>query len=131
MNLVRFAMNSMVGASKFVTAADYISEIGKTMPALNAVGNNNLGNSSKWIENADYFRCENISIAYNIARKHTHFADIRLALSIQNLFTITSYKGADPAGMSFSNNNVDMDNGIDMGTYPNPRTFTFDIRFNF
>lgn len=131
LNLVRFAMNSMVGASKFVTAADYISEIGKTMPALNAVGNNNLGNSSKWIENADYFRCENISIAYNIARKHTHFADIRLALSIQNLFTITSYKGADPAGMSFSNNNVDMDNGIDMGTYPNPRTFTFDIRFNF
>ena len=131
LNLVRFAMNSMVGASKFVTAADYISEIGKTMPALNAVGNNNLGNSSKWIENADYFRCENISIAYNIARKHTHFADIRLALSVQNLFTITGYKGADPAGMSFSNNNVDMDNGIDMGTYPNPRTFTFDIRFNF
>lgn len=38
LNLVRFAMNSMVGASKFVTAADYISEIGKTMPALNAVG---------------------------------------------------------------------------------------------
>ena len=131
LNLVRFAMNSMVGASKFVTAADYISEIGKTMPALNAVGNNNLGNSSKWIENADYFRCENISIAYNIARKYTQFADIRLALSVQNLFTITGYKGADPAGMSFSNNNVDMDNGIDMGTYPNPRTFTFDIRFNF
>lgn len=131
LNLVRFAMNSMVGASKFVTDASYISEIGKTMPALNAVGNNNLGNSSKWIENANYFRCENISVAYTLSRKLTHFADIRLALSAQNLFTITSYKGADPAGMSFSSNNVDMDNGIDMGTYPNPRTITFDIRFNF
>lgn len=131
LNLVRFAMNSMVGASKFVTDANYISEIGKTMPALNAVGNNNLGNSSKWIENADFVRCENISIAYNIARKYTRFADIRLSLSAQNLFTITGYKGADPSGMSFAESNVDMDNGIDMGAYPNPRTFTFNIRFNF
>ena len=131
LNLVRFAMNSMVGASKFVTDANYLKEIGKTMPALNAVGNNNLGNSSKWIENADYLRCENISIAYNIGRKYTHFADIRLSLSAQNLFTLTGYKGADPAGMSFAAGNIDMDNGIDMGAYPTPRTFTFDIRFNF
>ena len=131
LNLVRFAMNSMVGASKFVTDANYLKEIGKTMPALNAVGNNNLGNSSKWIENANYLRCENISIAYNIARKYTRFADIRVSLSAQNLFTLTGYKGADPSGMSFAAGNVDMDNGINMGTYPNPRTFTFDIRFNF
>lgn len=131
LNLVRFAMNSMVGASKFVTDANYLSEIGKTMPALNAVGNNNLGNSSKWLENADYLRCENISIAYKLSRKYTRFADVRLALSAQNLFTLTSYKGADPAGMSFSSGNKDMDNGIDMGAYPNPRSFTFNVRLNF
>lgn len=131
LNLVRFAMNSMVGASKFVTDASYIEEINKTMPALNAIGNNNLGNSSKWLENANYLRCENLSIAYNIPKQKTGFADIRLALSVQNLFTLTSYKGADPAGMSFSTQNTDLNNGIDMGTYPNPRTFTFNVRFNF
>lgn len=131
LNLVRFAMNSMVGASKFVTDANYLSEVGKTMPALNAVGNNNLGNSSKWLENADYLRLENISIAYNLPKSLTHFADIRLALSAQNLFTITGYKGIDPAGLSFSDSNLDVDNGMDMGAYPSPRTFTFNVRFNF
>ena len=59
------------------------------------------------------------------------FADLRLTLSCQNLFTITSYKGMDPAGASFSDKNVDNNNGIDMGVYPNPRTFTFGVRMNF
>lgn len=130
LNLVRYAMNSMFGASRFVTDATYLDEVGKTMPRLDAIGNNNLGNSSKWIENADYLRCENISVAYTLPRSLTRFVDIRLSLSAQNLFTITGYKGIDPVGMAFGNK-MDVDNGIDMGAYPNPRTFTFGVRFNF
>ena len=83
------------------------------------------------LENADYFRCENISIGYTFPRSVLKFADLRLTLSCQNLFTITSYKGMDPAGASFSDKNVDNNNGIDMGVYPNPRTFTFGVRMNF
>ncbi len=129
LNLVRFAMNSMVGASMFVTDADYLANMGVTMPRLDAVGNNNLGNSTKWLENADYFRAENISIAYNLTKAQTRFADIRLSLSVQNLFTITGYKGSDPAGFSFGN--ADYENGVDMGTFPAFRTFTFGARFTF
>ena len=131
MNLVRYAMNSTPGASKFVTDKDYFSEVGKTMPTFGAEGNKMYGNSDKWLENANYLRCENISVAYTLPRKLTKFADIRLSLSAQNLFTITSYKGMDPAGVSFSENSVDNDNGLDMGAYPNPRTFTLGVRFNF
>ena len=29
----------------------------------------------------------------------------------------------DPVGTTFSNDNVDVDAGIDMGAYPTPRTF--------
>ena len=130
LNLVRYAMNSSVGASMFVTDKDYFSNIGKTMPTLNAE-NKTYGNSDKWLENANYFRCENISVAYTFPRSMTKFADIRLSLSAQNLFTITNYKGMDPAGASFSENSVDLDNGIDMGAYPNPRTFTVGVRLNF
>lgn len=61
----------------------------------------------------------------------TKFADIRLSFSCQNLFTITGYKGLDPAGSTFSTSNVDVDAGIDMGAYPTPRTFTFGVRMNF
>lgn len=130
LNLVDFAMNSMVGASMFVTAKDYFVNVGKTMPTP-GVTNSNYGNSSKWLENADYLRCENISVAYTLPRKVTKFADIRFSLSAQNLFTITGYKGIDPAGASFSANSVDVDNGMDMGAYPNPRTITVGVRMNF
>ena len=130
LNLVRYAMNSAVGASMFVTDKDYFSNVGSTMPTLGAQ-NKTYGNSDKWLENANYFRCENISIGYTFPRSVLKFADLRLTLSCQNLFTITSYKGMDPAGVSFSDDNVDNNNGLDMGAYPNPRTFTFGVRMNF
>lgn len=129
LNLVRYAMNTAVGASMFVTDKDYFNNVGVTMPTLDAE-NKAYGNSDKWLENANYFRCENISIGYTFPRSMLKFADLRLTLSCQNLFTITSYKGMDPAGASFSENSVDNDNGIDMGAYPNPRTFTFGVRNN-
>lgn len=115
----------------FVTDKDYFSEVGKSMPSLDAAGNKTYGNSDKWLENANYLRCENVSVAYTLPRKLTKFADVRLSLSAQNLFTITGYKGMDPAGASFSDSSVDNNNGLDMGAYPNPRTFTFGVRLNF
>ena len=36
-----------------------------------------------------------------------------------------------PAGASFSDANVDRDNGLDMGAYPNPRTITMGVRVTF
>ena len=129
LNVARFLMNAMPGASAFVTDADYVKNMGVTMPRLDAVGNKNYGNSSKWIENADYLRLENISLAYNLAKEQTKFADIRLSFGVQNLFTLTGYKGADPAGFSFGR--ADYENGVDMGGYPAPRTFTLGARFTF
>lgn len=130
LNIVRYVMNAEVGASMFVTDKDYFDNVGVTMPTIGAE-NKTYGNSDKWLENANYFRCENISIGYTFPRSVLKFADLRLTLSCQNLFTITSYKGMDPAGASFSDKNVDNNNGIDMGVYPNPRTFTFGVRMNF
>ena len=131
LNALRFAMNSMIGNSRMITDAGFIDEIGKTMPNPTVANNQYLGNSTKWLENADYFRCENITLAYDLAKSVTKFADLRLSFSIQNLFTITSYKGSNPAGYSFSSDYGDRASGVDTGTYPTPRTFTFGIRMNF
>lgn len=130
LNLVRFAMNTSVGASMFVTDKDYFSEVGKTMPTYGSA-TKNYGNSSKWLEDADYLRLENISVAYTLPRKQTGFADVRFSFSVQNVFTISGYKGFDPAGASFSASKVDADSGIDMGAYPNPRTFSLGVRMSF
>lgn len=130
LNLVRFAMNTSVGASMFVTDKDYFNEVGKTMPTYGSA-TKNYGNSSKWLEDADYLRLENISVAYTLPRKQTGFADVRFSFSVQNVFTISGYKGFDPAGASFSASKVDADSGIDMGAYPNPRTFSLGVRMSF
>ncbi len=130
LNLVRYAMNATPGASAFVTDKDYFANVGITMPTFGSQSKT-YANCDKWLENADYFRCENISVAYTFPRSQTKIADIRLSLSAQNLFTLTGYKGIDPAGSAFSDNNVDRDNGLDMGAYPNPRTFTLGVRLSF
>ncbi len=131
LNALRFAMNSMIGNSRMFTDAGYIEQIGKTMPNPSVANNQYLGNSTKWVENADYFRCENVTLSYDLPRNITKFADLRLSFSVQNLFTLSGYKGSNPAGFSFSSGEGDRSNGIDTGTYPTPRTFTFGVRMNF
>lgn len=131
LNALRFAMNSMIGNSRMFTDAGFINEIGKTMPNPKVENNQYLGNSTKWVENASYFRCENVTLAYDLPKNITKFADLRLSFSVQNLFTISGYKGSNPAGFSFSSDEGDRSNGIDTGTYPTPRTFTFGVRMNF
>ena len=131
LNLVRYAMNTMIGASMFVTEKGYFEQVGVDMPTPN-VENSNYGNSTKWLEDANYFRCENLSIAYTLPKEKTRgVAALRFSVSAQNLFTITGYKGINPAGTAFSSGNVDVNNGLDMGAYPNPRTFTFGVRATF
>ena len=131
LNALRFSMNSMIGNSRMFTDADFLSQVGITMPDPRVENNQYIGNSSKWVENADYFRCENITLAYDFPKSMTKFADLRLSFSVQNLFTITGYKGSNPSSYSFSSDYGDRAAGIDTGTYPTPRTFTFGLRMNF
>lgn len=131
-NLLRSAMCMNTGNSRTVTSPDRYKELGKSMPDPTLTGLHfddlQMANS-KWLESADYFRCENITLAYDLSKNITRFADVRFTLSVQNLFTISGYKGADPAGYSFGGS--DRVNGIDTGAHPVPRTFTLGVRMNF
>ncbi|MDH6306454.1 TonB-linked SusC/RagA family outer membrane protein [Parabacteroides sp. PF5-5] len=84
--------------------------------------------STQFLQNGSYVKLKNIGISYNLDRSVTKFTDIRLTLSAQNLFTITKYKGYDPES---STTNNDIDGAIDVGAYPNPRTVTLGLQFNF
>jgi hypothetical protein len=46
---------------------------------------------------------------------------VRLFATVQNLFTITAYKGYDP----------EIADGIDLGTYPTARTFAVGAGITF
>ena len=136
LNLLRYCMNSKTGNSPTFTGADFLDCYGvnKATGARPISNPNNdikyIGTSSKWIENANYFRCENVTLSYDLPKSLLKYVDLRLSFSVQNLFTITNYKGSNPAGFSFSDDG-DGANGVDAGTYPTPRTFTFGVRMNF
>jgi hypothetical protein len=55
--------------------------------------------------------------------------------SAQNLLTITKYGGYDPEINNFGNStvggNADLRLGVDLGSYPSARTFTFGINLGF
>ena len=132
LNVLRFAMNEMIGNSRMFTEAGHIEGIGTLWTDPSRTENNvTKANSSKFLENANYFRCENITLSYNLPKDWIKFADIQLSFSVQNLFTITSYKGSNPAGFSFASSAGDQATGVDTGTYPTPRTWTFGARMTF
>jgi hypothetical protein len=91
---------------------------------------NPQGASTQWIEDASYVRMENISISYNFPKSVARFANVRFTASVQNLMTITKYSGMDPSSFTFTDN-VDVNNGFDVGAVPNPRSFTFGIKLDF
>lgn len=130
-NVLRYAMCSPIGNARAITSPDGISGIGVDMPDPRKTENNQyIGTSSKWLENANYFRLENLSVAYTLTKEVTRFADIRLSVSAQNLFTLTSYKGTNPAAYPFADAS-EWVQGVDMGTAPAPRTFSVGARFTF
>jgi TonB-linked SusC/RagA family outer membrane protein len=84
---------------------------------------NNQFLSDYFIENASFFRVDNINVAYNVGRVFQDRAALRLLASLQNVAVFTNYKGLDPENSS--------DNGIDGNIYPRPRIFTLGVNFDF
>lgn len=139
LNLVRFTGTAMTGDFAFVTLKEYINDNfdvkgqSARYPSVNVTGNDyqSASTSTKFLESANYFRLDNLSLSYNLPKSVTKFADMRFTLSCQNVFTITKYKGMDPAGISFMNSGVDVNDGIDLGAYPLTRSYTVGVRLNF
>ena len=139
LNLVRFTGTAMTGDFAFVTLKEYINDNfdvkgqSARYPSVNVTGNDyqSASTSTKFLESANYFRLDNLSLSYNLPKSVAKFADMRFTLSCQNVFTITKYKGMDPAGISFMNSGVDVNDGIDLGSYPLARSYPVGVRLNF
>jgi len=84
---------------------------------------NNQYLSDYYIENASFFRLDNINLGYNVGRIINNRASLRIAASVQNVFVITKYKGLDPENAG--------DSGVDGNIYPRPRIFSLGFNFDF
>lgn len=81
--------------------------------------------SSIFVEDASFFRLKNVEIGYSFAKllkkTNSHISDLKVYVSAENLFTVTSYSGLDPESTDL----------IDYGTYPQARSFLFGVNVKF
>ena len=79
--------------------------------------------SDYFVENASFFKLDNLSAGYkfdNIVSK----LNARVSLTVQNVLTVTKYKGLDPEVGGINP-------GIDNNFYPRPRTFMLGISLSY
>ena len=96
----------------------------KTAPAL---GVYNAQHTSYWLEKGDYVNLEYITVGYNIPVNNAKYIkSARVALSCNNVATITGYSGMTPLL-----NNATLGGGIDQNIFPIMRTFTAQLSVRF
>ncbi|MDT8418041.1 MAG: TonB-dependent receptor [Lutibacter sp.] len=89
-------------------------------------GNNRL--SSRFVENGDFIKLQNIELGFNVPLKDNNIVQrARVYASGQNVLTISKYKGYDP---DFNNGGL-FARGFDYGSFPNPRGFMFGVEVDF
>ena len=76
--------------------------------------------SDYYLENASFLKMDNLQLAYDFGKVYKGL-NLHVSAMLQNVFTITKYKGVDPESM----------NGVDTAIYPRPRTFSVTVGLNF
>lgn len=105
---------------------------GGELPRFTQLNTNNRAMSDRYIEDGSYLRIQNVAIGYRVPKKYSSKAlinNLRVYFSCQNLYTFTKYSGYDPEVGAF-NGSINLMN-VDMGHYPNPRSFTFGANVEF
>jgi TonB-linked SusC/RagA family outer membrane protein len=77
--------------------------------------------SDYYLENASFFKLDNISVGYSFDRVFSEKLKARASFTVRNALVVTKYSGIDP----------EVGGGIDNTIYPRPRTFLLGINFNF
>ena len=101
------------------------------IPRASLIFQNYNQQSSQFVENASFFRIRTVNLGYSFRPKHPGvYNSMRLYLQAQNLWVLTKYYGFDPEVSSNGGANPTTA-GVDYAAYPQARTFTFGVNFNF
>ena len=101
----------------YLTSGYYASNV----PAPSVDNSNSENESSEYyIEDGSFLRLKTLTLGYTLPEKvraKLRLSNARVYFQAQNVFTVTSYSGADPEGLGYP--------------YALPRQFTFGIQFGF
>ncbi|NCC72961.1 MAG: TonB-dependent receptor [Sphingobacteriia bacterium] len=92
---------------------------------ISAVSNTGFVNpqyrSDYYIQDASFFRMDNITLSYLFPNIINGKTSLRVSATVTNAFVITRYDGIDP----------EISNGIDNRLYPRPRTYVLGVNLQF
>jgi hypothetical protein len=140
LNLSRYIESCKVGASRFISTReayyrswDKVADKSNALfPSLTNSSNQYVAGSTQWLENATFLRCQNLTIGYSVPQRLTRIGKVHLSISAENLFVLTNYKGMDPETVSEVKDEYrDTTFGLDNGSFPIPRTYSFMVRFEY
>ena len=118
---------ALLDANRFSADGTYISDVPRTYIVANGQGWNDYFSERK-IQNGNYWKIANIEIGYNFPNKWFHgvVSGARVYASVQNLCTITKYKGynVDFAPGTYTP-------GYNFCSYPSARSFMCGVNFSF
>ncbi|MEP5133156.1 MAG: SusC/RagA family protein, partial [Nonlabens ulvanivorans] len=86
--------------------------------------------SDFYVEDGSFLRAQNMQVGYTITDATLDtlkIKDMRFYVSVNNLFTLTKYRGFDPS----ASDGAPIGGGIDYGFYPVPRTFLAGVNLKF
>jgi TonB-linked SusC/RagA family outer membrane protein len=98
--------------------------IGRTLTGTSTAG---LAQSN-YVYDASYLTIKNITLGYALPMIK-YIRSARIFASIQQAFVFTKYKGSNPETSVWGLNGLN--EGLDGGMYPVPRTFALGVNFNF
>lgn len=90
--------------------------------------------TDRWLEDGSYVRLKTLDVGYTFPKEwiqRVKLQNLRVYVSMENLFTLTKYSGFTPDLGESSSTGVSYNvfsRGIDQGRYPIPRTFSFGIQ---
>jgi len=105
--------------SKFLFSS-YLSNQSSDVLNTNFQGTGNFYQSDYYVQNASFIKMDNINLGYDVGKIKNN-VNLRINAGVQNVFTITKYKGLDP----------EQGGGIDNNQYPRPRTFLIGVGLDF
>jgi len=107
--------------SGFYSSLGYLQN--QTTAASDTKFNNAIttNQSDYFIQNASFFRMDNMAVGYTFPTYLKNKLKLRLAASCQNVFVITSYKGLDP----------EISGGLDNSFFPRARIYQLGLNATF
>jgi iron complex outermembrane receptor protein len=123
LNVGNYVYNNM--SSNYGSYSELYRSVGFLANLNTSILQTGFNNPQYWsdfyLENASFFRMDNIYLGYTINSLLTERGNLRIYGNIQNLFTITKYSGLDP----------EVQDGIDNNIFPRPRTFMLGVNLQF